>query len=194
MEPVVRPHPEPARAVLAQGQHRRAVEDGAPRHRGEPPSREEGDLAGAGAHPQPFSPRGGDGVDVLVGEPLRPPVAQDGTVLDLPQADAPYPQASLAVLEDGTDRIGRQPVLAGEDVHPAVLQAVETPVGPDPDTSPAVGQEPPNVVVTQDEARANEAALLEVIEPLALGADPQSALVVAASALTVTGRSRGGSA
>ena len=34
------------------------------------------------------------------------------------------------------------------------------------------------MIVTQDEARAHEAALLEVVEPVAVGADPQSALAV----------------
>jgi hypothetical protein len=178
IEPVVRPHPEPAGAVLAQRQHRRAVEDGAAGHRSKPPLHEEGDLTRAGAYPQPPSRRGGDGVDVLVGEPLRGPIAEDRAVLDLAQPDAPHPQAALAVLEGDPDRIGRQPVPAGEDVHTTVVQAVEAPVGADPEAAPAVAQEPPNVVVIQDEGRAREAASLELVEPVAGGPDPQSPLAV----------------
>src|SRR5437870_1700777 len=65
IEPVVGPHPQTTVAAFALRQHRRPVEDVAPGHGREPAAGEQGDLASAGAHPEPSSRGGGDGVDVL---------------------------------------------------------------------------------------------------------------------------------
>ena len=175
VEPVVGPHPEPAGAVLAERQHRRPEEDRAPGHGREPVAREERDLAAARAHPEPSPRRGRHRVHVLVGEPLRPPVGDRGAVLDLHEPDTSDPEASLAVLEDGPDRVGADAVRARQDLHPPVVHAVKASISADPDAPLPVAPQRSNVAVAQRHAVGNQAPAGEAIDPVAIGADPQPA-------------------
>jgi len=175
VEPVVRPHPQPAVATLAQGQHRRAEQDRAPRQRREAAPREEGNLSPAGPDPQATARRGRDRIDVLVGQPLRSPIGEHGAVLDLHEPDTPHPRPSLAVFEGGAARVGAEAVLPGQELHRPVPHAMKGAVGADPDTSLTVGEEAPDVGVAQRDAVRHEAAAGEAVEPVAVGADPEAA-------------------